>query len=235
MPIRLPRTADYFLTVAAFEVAALQRYLDLMERNLEQLLIQDPRPLLEDYQGRLAEGHVAQLHHEVINTMLPQLFRSSYALVLYGAYEAALTEAAEVLRIQHAKDAKLPTRDNFLREAKKYFSEQFRIDLLEPSEPTTRTIYSLSRVRSALVHANGRKGAMAPKKWDALERDRAAGAAIALEDNYLTLKPQFLVDALHAVRISIRGLQKAARTSLEDASHGPNADIRPRLRLGGLD
>ncbi|MGI8509740.1 MAG: hypothetical protein ACR2MQ_10480 [Gemmatimonadaceae bacterium] len=218
----------------AFELAALQRYLDLMDRNLEALVEQDPSPSWDGDVNASGAAFVAQLHHEVVSTMLPQVFRSSYALVLYATYEAAVTETADVLQKQHGKLDALPTSRSFLRVARKYFRDEFAIDLLPEGDKTTNDLHILSRVRNALVHANGRKGAILAKKWEALKKDRVAGAAFTLEDDYVRLEARFLVDMLLAVRVSLRALIAAARTSLDAAATGPNTACRPPLNLGGL-
>ncbi|MGI9090677.1 MAG: hypothetical protein ACR2GG_06200 [Gemmatimonadaceae bacterium] len=230
--IRLPRTADYFLTVPAFEVTALQRYLDLMDRNLAALVEQDPEP---EWDGRPETGGsamVAQLYHEVVSTMLPQVFRSSFVLVLYATFEAAVTETADVLRQQHGRPTELPANSSFLKAASRYFHDEFSIELL-PADSRDK-IHVLKRVRDALVHANGRKGAMKASTWDKLASDRDRGAAFSLEDGYIRLEQGFLVDMLLAVRVSLRSLITAARDSLEEAARGPNAAHRPKLDLGGI-
>ena len=231
MTIHLPRTADYFLTVPAYEVAALQRYLDLMERNLDALIEQDPQP---DWDGRpetRGQAFVAQLHHDVVSTMLPQIFRSSFVLVLYAVLEAAITETALVLSKQHGC-AEFKPGQKFLKEASGYLMSEFGIVLL-PDE-TRDAIHLLKRVRDAFVHANGRKGAIKERTWTQLERDRQSGAHFSLEDGYVKLDRQFLINMLLAVRITLRQLILAARQSLEDAAKGPNAAARPRLNLGGI-
>lgn len=232
MTIRLPRTTDYFLTVPAYEIAAVQRYLDLMERNLDALVEQDPEPDWDGRQETSGKAFVAQLHHEVVSTMLPQVFRSSFILVLYAVLEAAVTETAHVLRQQHVKELEFAPGQSFLKEASRYFRDEFAIPLL--SDETRDAIHLLKRVRDALVHANGRKGAMKVKSWEQLTRDKGSGAHFSLEDGYIRLEKEFLVDMLLAVRVTTRQLIAAARASLDDASRGPNAALRPALNLGGI-
>lgn len=230
--IRLPRTADYFLAVPAFEVTALDRYLELMERNLGSLVDQDLPPEWDGSPEASGRIMVAQLHHNVVSGILPQLFRSSFIVALYAAFEAAIVEGAEVLRQQHCISSPLSTNSGLLRNADKYFRDHFSIELL--TKLTREDIQLLKRVRDAIMHANGRKGAMTPRKWLTLAQDQAAGAAFSLDDGYLRLEPAFLTAMMQAVRITLRGFIAAARDSIEQSKSGPHATGRPPLNLDGV-
>lgn len=129
-------------------------------------------------------------HVDKVHYALPRLLRSSFVVVLWAAYEAAVRELAEYLRCQ----GQLTMNDlsgDFTQQSRRYF-RHILVTPLHSSDEVCERLGRLEVVRHAIAHANGRLSEVKPSNQKRLNRWIKENRGITQERGCLMLSEAFV-------------------------------------------
>lgn len=194
------------------EVSTLDYYYDLIEQQIrskaayeKMRLSRKVKNLTQDeYEERYQEFRAVE---ELVDAVLPRLFRAPFLLLLYAVYESAVNKIANFL--QKKKDITISLSDfsknekgDFLDKTKKYFNNCLDFALC-PDEKAWDRIKMFTELRHAIAHANGRIEMLRDKKKKKISNWIAQNIGILEMDHYLVFEERFLRDTYRLVRASI--------------------------------
>lgn len=154
---------DFRLLDVSLELAALNEYLDTMEKQIDQIAsseklildaaIRDQNITPDDPEWDMKQ----QIYDHRVELLLPRFFRGPFLVSLYAVYEASVTEIARLLQKSQGRTISIDDLRgyDFLDRAKKYYKHILSFDLCTDSS-AWQQIKKLSEVRNAIAHTNGR-------------------------------------------------------------------------------
>ena len=186
------------------ELSALYFYLDLLEgfirnktafenssfkKRMRELKLTTDDP---DWQTERA------IFSELVDFLIPKLFRSSFLVSLYAVYESAITEIAELLQVKQGiiisiNDTNINrnnSRISFLKKAKEYYKQIIDFPLYSNNIQWER-ITMLAELRHAIAHQNGRINTLSVKRKDKINRWEKKNIGISYINGYIFLMSDF--------------------------------------------
>jgi hypothetical protein len=203
--------------VTWLELEALNQYRLLLEQNLGRLIEERGDLVSDPTKGDDTQDLRAWLLQGPIDDLVVQAFRRSFVLCLWAAFESCVvTVADELAKLDDRGSSNLGERE-FLKAAKQHFKRRFGIEIV-PDADRSESLHKLDRIRKALVHGLGTKGAVPPKKWTQLESDARATAGLDTSRNFLYLEADYLDRVFEDVRHVLIPLIEEARDRIEAGS-----------------
>jgi hypothetical protein len=180
-----------------FEISTLDYYYDLIEQQIRNKAAYEKMKLRkkvknltqDEYEERYQEFRAVD---ELVDAVLPRLFRGPFLLLLYAVYESAVNKIANL--IQKKKDIKISLSDfsksergDFLDKTKKYFKKHLDFALCPDNRAWVR-IKMLTELRHAIAHANGCIEMLRDKKKEKISNWIAQNIGILEMDNYVVFE-----------------------------------------------
>lgn len=172
-----------------------------LERKLEGLKKQN---LTQDEWG--AESSLPyQLYHDHVDIQLPLLYRGSFIVMLYSAYESAITEIADFTQSKRKLPLSLTDIKGDLSERiKKYFYYCLGVDVAKTNK--WESLKTLTKVRNVYAHTGGRTDVLSSKKRENLRKIIDKREDIERDYGYLIVKMEFTQAMIKAVSTFINWL-----------------------------
>jgi hypothetical protein len=225
MPVSSVRPADFYFTLPGWELAALREYHGLIEANLPDLISARGLPEIDGEDGRTM---VANLHQQMVDSMLPSTFRTPILLSAWAVFESALVEIADYFYAVQLASCSLTTtskrvrggRTGILDRARIFYRTDLGFEVFdgEAAETEIRTFY---RLRNILIHAGGRKGARS-REWDSLEKEVGGRSGIDLSAGVVVVSREYVEGRLEIVHQALAYLVRNARDVLHQRGREPH-------------
>ncbi len=211
--------ADFDLWNLELALWALEEYRDTIERQIARIGEDDWKRTelnlaLSGAAGNETEvGLAVQDHAWLAESILPRLLRGGYVLVLWGAFESGVIEAAACLCKKQHKELRLGDirGGDLLERASKYWHQVLDTSFLAKDDDGS-ALSNLLAVRNAFAHANGRISAVPPRQQAALRQlvDRDLG--VQDDHGHVSLSEGFVRRSYGAVSATLTHLIQLART-----------------------
>ena len=169
-----------------------------------------------DYEESLSHDEM-QEHLETVDYVLPRLLLTSFVVVLWAVYEAAVKELAECLGCisgQHLKISDL--FGDFTKKSRNYFEHILGIDLYSSYEVRER-LERIEMVRHAIAHANGRLTEVRPDNRKKLNMWIKEDRGISEERGCLMLSKDFVRQGYADVNREIERLIALAKPKIDSS------------------
>jgi hypothetical protein len=166
MPIKPPpETAFYFVSIQ-LNISALIRYRDLTERYIDEL--PDKVPRWVDLAS--PEGRMIMFHDGLVRSLLPITLRSTFRVAAWSLYESTVLEiAAFVGDTLKLEPLSINPDVGFFTETATYYAGVLGF-ARDESAAVTHELRLLYKLRNAIAHGGGRRGAMRKNDWRQLVR-----------------------------------------------------------------
>jgi hypothetical protein len=211
---------DFRFVEIYYEIAALGEYLNVLERQLPFLKVQE-RERVHSWLGENerdsdeAEVDLAQQDlRDLVDHVLPRFFRGPFLVSLWAVYEAGVTEIATYLQKRLNIVTSMPTKgDGFLQRAKKYFRRVLNFSLCNDNR-TWERLEMLRILRNALAHGNGRMAAINNQKdRQKIEKWIKLNIGISTVHDDLVFSEQFTRETYEAISKSLTDLLNRVRST----------------------
>lgn len=217
---------DFLFLELDHEFWALGVHLDALEEQIlfwQQHTPEGSRPPpmegsieCEDVMAEWAE------HHAKVEYVMPRLLRSSFVVLLWAAYEAAINEIAKFLRSRRQPGMADYGRGAFTRRSSDYFGKVLGLTL--HAGGGLERMQVLEAVRHAIAHCNGRLTEVEKKKRDRIHSWMKKDGGISVERGCIMLSQGFVREAYSDVGSEVERLIAIAKSPI---------DARATRGLGG--
>jgi uncharacterized membrane protein YeaQ/YmgE (transglycosylase-associated protein family) len=210
MTIKPPARESFLFVRTSFDVGALIQY----QRTLEAFIDDLPNRASKWIARDSTAGAIAHIFGGIIGSMLPTVLRSNYLAAVWSLYESTVLEIAAFtgqtlgLPALHVKRS-----GGFDEGTTKYFSNVLGFSR-EPDAHTRAELSDLYKLRNAIMHGGGRRGAIEAKKWAELQRLATKRGDFDLTSGIIVPSEELTSDMTHVVAGSLNKLIARARTRL---------------------
>jgi hypothetical protein len=225
---------DFLFLELGSELWALEVHLNALEEQIVFWQEQNPIGILPEKAKGLTEDDEEwiqselQQHQAEVKYALPRLLRSSFIVVLWAVYEAAVKELAEYLR--RKGDLKMSDLSGGSTQQSTTYFEHILCTALYSSNEVRERLGRLQAVRHAIAHANGRLTEIKPGNRKTLNRWIKEDRGITEEHGCLMLSEAFVRQGYADVEREIQRLIAIAKSkgagSKSDELNRPSDDAR---------
>jgi hypothetical protein len=210
---------DFLFLELDHEFWALGVHLDALEEQI--LLWQQHKPegsRPPPMEGSIEYEHVMAEwaeHHATVEYVMPRLLRSSFVVLLWAAYEAAVIEIARFLR-RRGQLEMADLRGDFTARSNKYYGKVLGLPL--HSGDGLERLRVLEAVRHAIAHCNGRLTEVEKTKRDKIRSWMKKYPGISEERGCIMLSQGFVRQAFSDVARELERLIAIAKTTYARAT-----------------
>lgn len=211
-PISSINSIDFRLLDVELELSDLNYYVDFLEKQIRerqadyrselQKIIKEERLTPDD-----SDWQIVDVYEHMADFWIPWVFRAPFIISLYAVYESSVTKIANL--IQKQRGIKIPIneeRKTFnLDRAKECFDDILNFSLYSDKTAWER-IRTLSTLRHAFAHANGRIEMLTDNIKDKISIFERQKIGISSENGFIVLEEGFLRDTLSMVSHSLNDL-----------------------------
>ena len=195
------------------EIAALLHFVNQLEGGIQQLIDQDRVKTEREIRGahqawdepEIRMAHDA-LEDRAVN-VYPRMMRGPFVVLLWACYESAVYGIAR--ERQGALNARLALKnirgEHFLDAALRYFAAVLN-EPLDTDDDRLRQLEDLLIVRHVIAHGNGQAHLINKTARRRLASVLQRTPTLGLDDEYLRISHQFLLDCYDAVDMSLSAL-----------------------------
>ncbi len=203
---------DFRLLDVSLELDALHEQYELIEKQIEHIT-QEEKKALDDYRRtnnitpEYGEWDISRQEYEhKVEFLLPRIFWSSFIVSLYAVFETSVIEIAGLIQKNLKQGLSInDLRGNFLKRAKKYYSNVINFELHNDDKAWQR-INILTDVRHIIAHANGRTDMVNDDIKKNLKELEKKNIGISSFYNYLLIDSIFAKDTLTSVSSMLKNL-----------------------------
>ena len=211
MVVKSFRNIDLYFTNGLGELATLQHYHELVERELPAIIAARGLPAWNGKgptPGRIA---IAQIYQMIVDDMLPMVLRGPLLISLWSIYESSLIEMAEFLRVPAnlsfgLVDRKLPKHIKpppvgIISRGLYIYETELGLNLFvnQQEEQQIRGLYGL---RNILAHAGGRRRSSVSTDWNRVKAWASQESGVQMSRDRIWVEAEF-------VRVQIERVQSA--------------------------
>jgi hypothetical protein len=200
---------DLRLFDVSLEICLLEEYLELLERQIDQIskserLRLDAHIEKERISPDEPEWHSAmQDYHHRVDFVLPRLFRGPFLAPLYAVYESGVTEIARLIQEKQKQPISLDDlKGDFLERAIKYYKHLLNFPLCADDKAWQR-IKVLAVLRNAMAHANGRIEMLNYKAMENVRSYERRGIGVSIHSGYVVFDRRFLEETFALTRTAL--------------------------------
>jgi len=176
-----------------YELLMIEKYLDMLEANLEAVRSAELRRIERDYGGLddEAERSVAfHLQSQLEDGVTTRFLAASGVVATWAAFESGVLKFAEHVRKREELSLRLSdvrVRGGFIEQAEKYFSDVLGMPLVG-DESRLQQLKTVALVRHASAHGNGRLADLREKQREKIERLAATDPHLHVVDGYVIIE-----------------------------------------------
>lgn len=219
MTIKPTPTSSYYFVAIQFNSAALIRYRDMMEGFIAELPGKSPS-WVDPSSGK---GQVILFHDGLVRSLLPITLRSSFLVSSWALYESSVLEIAAFLAEERALPRlSINPRIGFLAETSTYFAETLGF-ARDENPRVSEELQTLYKLRNAIAHGGGRKGAVREPDWRQLTQAAEARGDFGTSRGVIEPSEELVYSVCYLVQDAVNHLVSNARQLLADPQSRPNA------------
>lgn len=204
-----PQTEFYFVSIQ-LNISALVGYREITERYIEELPNEIPGWVDPDRPS----GQLVLFHDGIVRSLLPVTLRSAFLVAAWSLYESTVLEIAAFLaeKLNLAR-LSIDPEMGFLTATETYYVDVlgFRRD---EEATVTNELHRLYKLRNAIAHGGGRRGAIKESNWRQLVRTATERGDFSTARGMIEPSADIVYQVTYLVQDAVARLVAEARARL---------------------
>lgn len=204
-----PQTAFYFVSIQ-LNISALVRYRDITERYIEELPNKIPGWVDPDS----SNGQLVLFHDGLVRSLLPVTLRSAFLVAAWSLYESTVLEIAAFLADKLGlAPLSIDPEIGFLTETETYYADALGFHRDE-NAAVTKELRLLYKLRNAITHGGGRRGAIRESNWRQLVRAATGRGDFSTDRGMIEPSADLVYQVTYLIQDAVARLVSEARARL---------------------